>query len=404
MKKIYLLGIILLIGIRYSTAQLYAPTTRVWASSQEGPNVAFVDAFGVSDNANAYDSDPQTYSQLNSTLVIAGLGSPFQNLGFSSKIPAGTTLHIKVGNAGGLLNLAGGIRVQTFNGTGGFEPNVDDEVVGGSASLISLLSGGNQIDYTIKTSGECQYVRVSFPSLVSVAGGFIRLYGAYYETPLSSGSIACDTRSDYLSGVQSNALLDAASLASAVLNPQNAFDGDANTSASIVSVAAVGNYSHVTAIWPGMSRQGDSVRIIFGQGGTVLNLNLLTNLTIQTFKNDTAVQTLDNTAGILNLRLLDANAQKYILSFMPTGEFNRVSVRNAALVAANLGVAYEIYEIQRGIAAPQANMASGYTTIYSGQSATLPALTPVASTDVAKWYKTSNNMPLAGANTGALTQ
>lgn len=387
MIKLLLFSILFLFCFGVLEAQLYSPTKRVSVDRQDGPGVLGFHAVSVSDNNNAFDGNPQTYSTLVSAVSILGIGSPFQELGFASKVPAGTTIHVKVGTAGGLLGVGSGVNVDTYNNsTGLFINKVDSKVVGGSGTLINLLSGGNIVDYTFKTTGEMQYIRISFPSILGVANGFVRLYDVYYETP-SSSSIACNNISDYLYGVDANALLDAASLTNGVTNPQNAFDNNENTSASLVAVAAVLNYSQLTAMWPGLSRPGDSVQVIFDQGGTALALDLLTNLSILTFRNDTLVDNLNNKSSLLNLRLIAGSNNKYILSFAPTQSFNRLSFRNGAIVSVNLGVNYNVYEIKKVAQnITVQGLSDDKTTLYSGNQINLPTITTVNDFNTANWY------------------
>jgi len=348
---------------------------RVYAT---GASSSFPGLLGTITNPNgARDGNVNTAS----TLSITAVGSVAQRL----SLPAGVTnkpIHIKIGGNGDVLAVGAQIRIQAYNDgdeEGGLftdDNRVGDvEIVGNS--LLSLVSGSNtyEVIYTPSASDEYDRIRIT---LSAVGLSSLNIYEVYYEEDVTS-SIACDTPVDILSGASGSL----ATGLTAVTSPSLAVNGDESDAATINAAVSAGNYSYLTALYPGTSRTGDIVRILIENPASLLNLGVLDEVGIYTYNGNTNVDTKVD-ASLLTLNLLGGGEKGWI-SFISAGPFDRIQVRLGGGVTALTSL--NVFEIQR--VAPAPTVTTSNLTIYSGKTATLTAT--VSSGDGILWTPASGN-------------
>src|SRR5690606_1036137 len=152
--------------------RVYA-TSQNWSTSLLG---------SVSNPTAAIDGDPTTYSTINTGIVIAGLGTTYQQLSWGgADIAAGTPLSVKLGANSNLLSVAATISVQARR---------DGANVGSSqlvsGSLLNLIAGQSVYDFTfIPTAGgvpqSYDEVRITVSAAVGVSFS-VNVFEAYYHT------------------------------------------------------------------------------------------------------------------------------------------------------------------------------------------------------------------------------
>src|SRR5690606_38596148 len=188
---------------------------------------------------------------------------------------------------GNVLSVLSGLTVQATN---------DGNPVGSARTitdLLTLLNGEQQIEFTFTPTQAYDGVRVKLgaPENSLLAVGALtstRVYHAYFTK--AADGLDCDTPVDVLYG--NTGIL--ASALNAVENPTNAIDNDPNTAALLRANVGVLNQTYLTAAYPSLSKNGDSIRVILRNQNTgLLDLNLLSqNLRIRTFNDNNLAEDL----------------------------------------------------------------------------------------------------------------
>src|SRR5690606_26255536 len=136
------------------------------------------------------------------------------------------------GIGGNLLTALGGVTVQAINGTGNSEGEgneVGPEYIG--TSLVNLLSGKNQIEFTITPTAPYDGVKIKLGGtgglLSAGVAANLDVYHAYFLKPASN--IACESVIDSLYG-STGALVGGLN---PVQSPSLAFDKNENTFATL---------------------------------------------------------------------------------------------------------------------------------------------------------------------------
>lgn len=349
---------------------------------------------GSTNTDKAIDNDLSTYGTIFNAISLAGIGNSWLDLGFADAlakpIPAGTPLTIKLGQDYGVLQVLGGITLQTLNKNG---TPVGPVKSIGELDLLNLLVGNNTIDVTFipqDASGNAiEYggVRILIGSVLGLFNS-ARVYGMYVDdrTPLTQAQV-CDANiavssaeipgnsnaslllnhstKDVLYGVQ-DAGLGVATTLSGVLYPYLATDA-INSSASPLhgtpnyDTAAIFNTSLgvlnkqiLTVKFKNIARPGDKVQIVMSSEGLpILDVNVLGGFTIQRYLGDIPVgdevSASDSQIVKLDLLKLIANQASNKTAVILDGigaAFDRVELRLNNIVSANLlGSKTYVYDV-----------------------------------------------------------
>lgn len=125
-----------------------------------------------------------------------------------------------------------------------------------------------------------------------------------------------------------------------VANPDQAVDGDESTASTIsTTLGLLGGTAEQTLIFPQAGSAGDTVEIMMESGEALLSLNLLGGVEVTSFNGATSNNDTKLAADV-SVSLLGNN--KFIFTFYPTADFDRVQVLVRVPVASLLG-SFNIY-------------------------------------------------------------
>ncbi|TDO19618.1 DUF7507 domain-containing protein [Pedobacter duraquae] len=391
-KRIVFLSLCILITLIQFKSYGQAPSKRVYANtvqkSADDPLLLILNAGNVANEGNAVNSDPASFATLNSTVVqlaiirIGGVAAIRLRFTGAEKPVANTPVSIKLGLGGNVLSVLGGATVQAVNGAA---TDVDDNLgntvgpVYTVSQLATVLGGTNQVEFSITPTQAYDgvLIRLAPPQNLLSAGvlSSLQVYHAYFNAP---ANVMCNTAQDVLFG---NTGVIAGSL-NPVDNPYNAIDGNENTSAFLRGNVSALNKTYLTALFPSLSRAGDSVRLVVQpQGAGLLDLNLLaSNFVVRTYNNNTDNGALTLDPALLRLTLLGGTTNKYVVSYPVTALFNRVEVAiGDGLVSALTGL--NVFEIGRRAPSPTLSavgLTNNTLTICEGASANITVSNPEA--------------------------
>ncbi|MCY1483333.1 hypothetical protein D3C87_268560 [compost metagenome] len=320
-------------------------TERNYADSQRWNTIL---TGGVINAGSAADGNPQTFSTITTGIGLLGIGTTSQILEWNETIPAGTAVTLKLGSEYSGLTLVGGFSVVGTKRNGSGVPVDVGTLQPVSGSLLNLLSGQNNFEYTFVPSnntGPQAYdgVRIEITSLVSVAQS-AKVYEAYYKNPVTQ--VACGTgdAEDVLFGAIDLGVGAATALVG-VGTPRNAIDNSETSFATMFSGAGILAAAELTAVFRTPSIVGDTLKIRISRPSTLLTLNLLAGLSIQPMLNDAlSGAPIDNSSVLLNLQLLPGD-QEAILTIVPQESFDRIRIRFGGV--ANVLDQLRIHNIER---------------------------------------------------------
>ena len=301
--------------------------TQSWGSNITG---------GVTNTASATDGNLQTYSTITTGLGILGIGTTWQVLQWNQTIAAGTPVTLKLGSEYSGVTLAGGFSVVGTKRNGAGNPVDIGNLQSVSGSLLNLLPGQNNFEYTFVPSngaGPQAYdgVRIVVSSLVSVAQS-AKVYEAYYDVPATQ--IACgDDAEDVLFGVVDLGVGALTALVG-VDNPFDAIDNSQTSYATLFSGAGILAAAEMTVVFRTPSVVGDTLKIRISRPGTLLTANVLAGLSLQPLLNDAlSGPEFTNSSSLLNLQILGAG-EEAILTIVPQQSFDRIRIRFGGVVNA----------------------------------------------------------------------
>ncbi|PSL49523.1 gliding motility-associated-like protein [Chitinophaga niastensis] len=391
-----LLLLLLLFGISAQQSWAQTQTQRVYANATDSAATTGICLLcGVDGSGLAIDAGPgflNTAANLHAGVSLLG-GTVSLDIKFpGANLPSiGTQSIIKIGTGSALsLNVLGGITVQAFNGATPAGP-----VTNISNAIANLLALNNQAEvYVPATVGAGTYDRVRITMTAPLLGALasLRIYSAYYNKPASS-VIACDLPIDELSGVTSTLGVPIVNLGS-VTNPDNAIDGNLATAATLSTTLGAAAYAQVNAIFPGLSKTGDSVRITLSNPSALLSLSLLNAVTIVTYNGQTIVDSVNGSSTPVVFNLFSGGSGPQTLSFVSTGPFDHVQVRFGAIVGALSSL--NLYEIQRVDPGPVVALGNVRSTCLN-----VPITLSVSNPDpnlIYKWYDSTQTTLLATAS------
>lgn len=386
----------------------YANSTQTYAAS-------LLSDATVSNAANAVNGNLTSYS----SLYGGTLGTATQFIKFPATVTAGTPFTIKLSIPTSLLSVLGSVELQPFTNlhTSGGNWTADAAgVATTSASLLGLLNGAGSQEITItpKTSGG---VNVAYDGVwVKISGitvaQTVDVYGAYTTATGSSSNpaVGCSSPVDVLAGVRAGTVLGGiANATGTVTNPLNAIDNDPTYSTYTemnVGAQVLSDVYHTT-IFNSLSQTGDKVRLILQKpGGGLLDLNAITNFSIQLYNGNTAVgSAISSSSGLLSISLLPGTAgnEKYQVDLIPPAPqvFDRVDIQVGGLAGVGLVPGLRIYDVKRIIANPTINIdgAPAVTkTVCEGSTASFSVNNSQTCTTY-KWYDAATGGTLLATGT-----
>src|SRR5690606_15161505 len=223
-----------------------------------------------------------TYSTINTGIVIAGLGTTYQQLSWGgADIAAGTPLSVKLGANSNLLSVAATISVQARR---------DGANVGSSqlvsGSLLNLIAGQSVYDFTfIPTAGgvpqSYDEVRITVSAAVGV-GFSVNVFEAYYHTTTLVADCSLGDVVDLFYGVEDLGGGRRTGAAGGD-NPWNAIDGDDSTHASLVNSIALSAESKLTVVFSTPLTAQDKIEILLSDDSIALSIEAMNGLTVQRY-------------------------------------------------------------------------------------------------------------------------
>jgi gliding motility-associated-like protein/uncharacterized repeat protein (TIGR01451 family) len=301
---------------------------RVYADSQSWGSIL---TGSVSNTANAFDQNPQTFSTITTGIGLLGIGTTWQILEWDNVIQAGTPVTVKLGSGNSAVVLLGGYSiVGTKKNSSGVPIDIGSPQIV-SSSLLNLLSGENSFEFTFTptdNTGPKDYdgVRIIVNSLVSVAQN-LKVYEAYYHIPVTQIDCSLGDVEDVFSGVVDLGV-GALTTTVGVDNPYNAVDNSLTTYATMFSGVGVLAAADLTVSFNTPTLENESVQILLSKPSTLLSLNLLTGFTLQMYMGETPVgSVLDNNSTLLSLELLSGGAEALVTIAPQTMHFDRIKIR-----------------------------------------------------------------------------
>ncbi|MBE9584847.1 gliding motility-associated C-terminal domain-containing protein [Mucilaginibacter sp. JRF] len=353
----------------------------------------------VTNPGNAVDGNPQTYSTIAVTVGLAA--STYQDLIFtgSTKPAANTTMRFKVGTGDNLLSLTalGGISVQAYNGTNTVGPLYT------AATLLGVASNNNQIELAITPTQIYDRIRITVNGGLVGALANLYVYEAYFNGP---NPVPCNTAIDELNGISSG-LLGLGVNVGGVANPQLAIDGNANTYSTLnAGVGVAGSFAQQTIIFQSQSVIGDSLRLNLAIPQGLLDLGLLTRISLTSYLGNTSnndEQFLN--ASLLSVRLLDLDGdrRRVTVTYVPQSVYDRVQLKVGGGLA-NVLTSLNLYEAQRVLPKPVVSFNNTATTSIQSCAGSAVTLTVPAITGTTyNWYTTETGTTPAFTGTSFTT-
>ncbi len=297
----------------------------------------------------AASSDVTTYSTISEVLATSLLGltgETSQTLTWNSDIPAGTPVTVKLAKEYGVAGVIGGIYVQAVDASGndvGSRQWVDP-------NLASVVNGVNVFEYTFAPTQDYRGVRVALSSVLSAAQS-ARIYHAYYH---ESGTPDCAEPNgviDVLGGMEFPiGVLNLVTGLTGVSDPWDAVDEDETSYATLTNTVGANAYSKLEVVYGTPALMGDTVTIKVGKPGTLLNVGLLDNFTIQPYLGSAAVGApIHNDPALLKINLLPGEEEATV-QFIANAPFDRIKILYGGV--ASVLDQLRVFEITRKIPTP----------------------------------------------------
>ncbi|PTQ99530.1 gliding motility-associated-like protein [Mucilaginibacter yixingensis] len=222
------------------------------------------------------------------------------------------------------------------------------------------------------------YAEASIPA--TGAKSATRATGTVNVNNSASSPVPCDAAID-----QTTANSGILCVACGVNNATGSVDGDRNTFSQLSVPVGLGlsQYQQQTLRFASTGRAGDSVVVELGVPASLLDLTLLSNISLATYNGATYNNDrFQVNSSLLTLNLL-SGVNRFRVVFKATADFDRVEIRlNSVLSALN---ALNIYDAYQEVAAPTVTATS--VTACEGTQATLTATAPDYVT--VKWYSSA---------------
>lgn len=324
----------------------------------------------VTNDANAINGDPKSFSTLEVGVAAAGLLTSTQFLEFTTAgtnatarlLPAGKKVTIKFSLPKSALGLLSGLEIGTFTGLTAIGGSLVNKAgytatnfypAYSNAVLVNLINGAGDMEITLTPAQAYNGIYLKLTGNGLAVALSADLYHAYINEDAPIGN-TCNTSLDVLAGARAGTAVGGiASSLAPVINKWNAVDGVMTTFAELDVTAQVLNETYHTTIFKNPGPAGDAVQIILqNPGGGLLNLSLLNGFTVQMYNGATQVGTaLSSSSGLLSLSLLTVATVQYTVVTIPVpkaqGTFDRVEIKMGGLATVNLTQKLKIYEVKR---------------------------------------------------------
>jgi gliding motility-associated-like protein/uncharacterized repeat protein (TIGR01451 family) len=307
-------------------------TQRVYANIQSSGS--FITG-GVSNGASAIDGNPQTFSTITTGVGLLGIGTTWQNLQWDESIPKGRPVTIKLGADATAAVVAGGVSVVGTKRNSSGDPIDIGVLQPVSGSLLKLLSGENNFEFTFVPSdatGPKDYdgIRIVSGAVLSVAQN-TKVYEAYHHEKVAKITCGQGDIEDVFYGVVDLGI-GAVTAGAKVSNPWNIADDDDATFATLFTGLGVLAGAELTVAFKTPTMVSDTLRLVVSSPGKILNLNLLTGFSIQRFLGTVPVGVpIGSTSTLLSLELLTGNSTAMVIVFPQAEPYDRVRIRLAGV-------------------------------------------------------------------------
>ena len=260
-----------------------------------------------------------------------------------------------VGNANNLLDvglLNSGVVLKTYDADGN---QLESSSPSPSSALLglNLLPDGRSL-ISFQATKPFSYVSIERKDAVTVLDNM----QLYYGIGVASTTVSPRVLSNFADGsnyykTSQNGVLCA--LSCGVTNPQNAAGSNNNSAATVNTTVGVGNSTTLRLDLNGASanvtdppgRAGNRAGVVIGNS-SILDVNLLSNATITTYKADGTVLETANGSSLLSLNVLPDGRRT--VSFNTTQDFYKVGITFTNLVSAasNTDVYYAFADDSNG--------------------------------------------------------
>ncbi|UUW07351.1 gliding motility-associated C-terminal domain-containing protein [Flavobacterium plurextorum] len=175
-----------------------------------------------------------------------------------------------------------------------------------------------------------------------------------------------------------------------VTDPDFSVDGDNTTAAKLSFGLGILSTLEQKLIFTTTGQAGDIIDVELGLPGGIVDLGLVSNVTLRSFNGATPNNDLTTIGALVNVQLLGGN--RFKASFVAGGSFSAIQVKLGGL--ANIATSLDIY----GASYRFKEAAVSGTTVCVGKSANL-AVTSDTTGKTYKWY----NLPTGGTELSALS-
>jgi hypothetical protein len=228
------------------------------------------------------------------------------------------------------LNALGNVTIRTYLSTSPTTSTLQqDSVISGTAANARLLAGkGQPSQFEITSTKPFDQVEIEFAAVLSL-GTIVNVHYAYAVGRNKSAQITGLTSNS--STTTPGQFSTSGDCASKVADPANAVDNSQANYATFSSLASVFCTARLTVGLTGTAPSTYKAGFVIGQGNNLLDVSVLSSLTIRTYKNG-VLQESGTGASLLGLSVLPDN--KSLVTFQASKQFDAVSIERNDAVAA----------------------------------------------------------------------
>lgn len=347
MKFIFLANAIILFWFTTIAQKIWAqPSNAIFTTAQGiggGPSgIGAIGSQSVTDanSANYSGSSDNAFALIKASSTLgtyfAWLHSSFTNPVLATP-ESPVTVYIRTNEFSPAL-LGGGIGIQAYNNTSGTSNPVTTP-----ASFPMYYLADGTIYVAITLSSTFQSIRITVTSPVALGTNLLRVYYSFY------GPSATNTSNPYPYAVADCGLPNVTSKDASVgglltdfniVNPGNAIDVDPTfATKSTFTTSGVSGMGYVKQVFyfNGMSNKSDAVRLVVSKSGTLLALNLASNVSIQAYNGGTLVGEAQLIQSLLDVQLLNIAGTLVTFYFVPKNLANESVIFDRIEVTLNVG-------------------------------------------------------------------
>ena len=361
---------------------MYADAQRNGTTTSGITNSANITNLTYSINTNYTD-----FTTLTATSTL-GTATAWQQLIFPTTLTANSMVYLKFTSTNALLG--GGITAQAYANSAAGPGGSDGATVPTQSAMFTSVDGMTYL--AITSANNFNAVRLTLSSPVALGTSTANIYYAFHEAPHTNCAEVIGT-SVGGSGI---------SLGGSVTNPLNAIDNNLSTFSTISGgILGLGHTITQTAYFSNLSNVGDAATVTFSVPPSVLQLSLFNDVTISThngFNAPPVSSTSLNSLLSLDLLGLLSSGDRYTVSVVPNGQFDRIEVSIATGIS--LLSNFRLHEIQRTPAKPAVPTAyPDVIEICDGETVSITAESPSLGS-ILRWYDAVNDGELLKESTG----